>query len=72
VFVINQEEKVEIRDVAAADWKGDQWLIDKGLTSGDRVVVNGLMKIGPGAPVKAVPWVPANASIAEQAPSTSH
>ena len=72
VFVINQEEKVEIRDVAAADWKGDQWLIDKGLTSGDRVVVNGLMKIGPGAPVKAVPWVPANASVAEQALSTPH
>jgi membrane fusion protein, multidrug efflux system len=72
VFVVNQEEKVEIRDVAAADWKGDQWLIDKGLTSGDRVVVNGLMKIGPGAPVKAVPWVPANASLAGQAPSTPH
>jgi membrane fusion protein, multidrug efflux system len=28
------------------------------LKAGDRVVVNGLMKIGPGAPVKAVPFVP--------------
>jgi membrane fusion protein (multidrug efflux system) len=65
VFVVNQDEKVEIRDVAASDWKGDQWLIDSGLNAGDRVVVNGVMKIGPGAPVKAVPWVPASASHAE-------
>lgn len=70
VFLVNRDEKVEIRDVAAADWKGNQWLIDRGLNAGDRVIVNGLMKIGPGAPVKAVPWDPANTSATEQAPST--
>ncbi len=69
VFVVNQDEKVEIRDVAAADWKGDQWIIDRGLKTGDRVVVNGLMKIGPGASVKAVPWV---ATTADPAPAVSH
>ena len=58
VFVVNGEEKVEMRDVVASDWKGSQWLIDSGLKAGDRVVVNGLMKIGPGAPVKAVPMPP--------------
>ena len=68
VFVVGQDEKVEIRDVTASDWKGDQWLIDKGLHTGDRVVVNGLMKIGPGAPVKAVPWVAAGASRTESVP----
>jgi membrane fusion protein (multidrug efflux system) len=72
VFVVNQEEKVEIRDVAASDWKGNQWLIDSGLQTGDRVVVNGLMKIGPGAPVKALPWVAANASNSESTPADSH
>jgi len=44
--------------VEASVWQGDQWLIDSGLNPGERVVVNGLMKIGPGAPVKAVPWAP--------------
>ncbi|MBH0197690.1 MAG: efflux RND transporter periplasmic adaptor subunit [Nitrospira sp.] len=58
VFVVNGEERVEMRDVVASDWKGSQWLIDSGLKAGDRVVVNGLMKIGPGAPVKAVPMSP--------------
>ena len=72
VYVVNQDEKIEIRDVAASDWKGNQWLIDTGLSKGDRVVVNGVMKIGPGAPVKAVPWIAANGSAAEQAPATAH
>lgn len=55
VFIVNDEGRVEMRNVIASDWKGTQWLIDEGLKAGDRVVVNGLMKIGPGAAVKAVP-----------------
>ena len=70
VYVVGQDEKIQIRDVAASDWKGDQWLIDRGLNPGDRVVVNGLMKIGPGAPVKAVPWSPTGAPPTDLSPST--
>jgi len=55
VYVVGQDERVEIRPVQASAWHGDQWLIDSGLQNGERVVVNGFMKIGPGAPVKAVP-----------------
>jgi membrane fusion protein (multidrug efflux system) len=58
VFIVNDEEKIEIRNVMASDWKGTQWLIDEGLKTGDRVVVNGLMRIGPGVSVKAVPIDP--------------
>ena len=72
VYVVNQDEKVEIRDVVASDWKGDQWLIDAGLAAGDRVVVNGLMRVGPGAPVKPVPWVAANQAGTELVPPASH
>jgi len=71
VYVVNQDERIEIRDVTASDWKGDQWFIDRGLNQGDRVVVNGLMKIGPGAPVKAVPWGATNAPAMESVPPTS-
>jgi membrane fusion protein (multidrug efflux system) len=66
VFIVNNEDKIEMRNVVASDWKGTQWLIDEGLKVGDRVVVNGLMKIGPGAPVRAVPMTP----IAEPPPSS--
>jgi membrane fusion protein (multidrug efflux system) len=70
VFVIDQDEKVQIRGVAASDWKGEQWLIDTGLKQGDRVVVNGMMKIGPGAPVKAVPWRQTKTPATESASTT--
>jgi membrane fusion protein, multidrug efflux system len=55
VYIVGPDEHVEMRPVQASIWQGDQWLIDQGIKAGDRVVVNGLMKIGPGAPVKAVP-----------------
>ena len=32
-----------------------EWLITAGLTAGERVVVDGVQKVKPGAPVKAVP-----------------
>ena len=56
VYIVGPDEKVQIRDVVASSWMGDQWLIDSGLKAGERVVVNGLMRIGPGAPINAIPW----------------
>lgn len=69
VYVVNRDEKIEIRAVAASDWKGNQWFIERGLSQGDRVVVNGLVKIGPGALVKAVPWGPAPVPAVDSVPS---
>ncbi|MFO0705813.1 MAG: efflux RND transporter periplasmic adaptor subunit [Nitrospira sp.] len=70
VYVVGPDDKVQIRDVVASTWKGDQWMIDGGLNAGDRVVVNGLMMIGPGAPVKAVPWKATTAPGTDPVPST--
>jgi membrane fusion protein, multidrug efflux system len=70
VYVVGPDEKVQIRDVVASTWKGDQWMIDGGLKAGDRVVVNGLMTIGPGAPVKAVPWKSTAAPETDPVPPT--
>lgn len=55
VFVVGDGEKIEIRAIQAAEWRGSQWLIEKGLQGGERVVVEGFTRIAPGAPVKAVP-----------------
>jgi membrane fusion protein (multidrug efflux system) len=54
VWVVNAESKVEFRPVMVGDWAGDQWVINSGLAAGDRVIVDGVMKVGPGAPVKPV------------------
>jgi membrane fusion protein (multidrug efflux system) len=35
---------------------GDGWLVEKGLSAGDRVIVEGLQKAKPGARVRPVPF----------------
>ncbi|BFU94399.1 MAG: RND efflux system, membrane fusion protein [Nitrospira sp.] len=55
VYVVGKDDKVEVRDVKAADWEGDRWLIEEGLHAGERVIVDGFQRILPGAQVKAVP-----------------
>lgn len=55
VFVVGDGEKVETREIQASEWRGSQWLIEKGLRGGERVVVEGFPRIAPGSPVKAVP-----------------
>jgi len=52
-MVVTSEGKVEPRPVQASRTAGDRWLIDSGLAAGDRVVVEGLQKIRPGASVQA-------------------
>ena len=54
VFVVGPDDKVEIRSVQASSWQGNQWLIDEGLHAGERIIVEGMHKIAPGAPVKPV------------------
>ncbi|WP_299003912.1 efflux RND transporter periplasmic adaptor subunit [uncultured Caulobacter sp.] len=45
----------EARPVTLGQTVGDKWLITSGLQPGDKVIVEGLMKVRPGAPIKAVP-----------------
>jgi membrane fusion protein (multidrug efflux system) len=52
VYVVNAESKVEPRPVQVGAWTGDGWIIDSGVAAGERVVVDGVMKIGPGASVQ--------------------
>jgi len=52
VYVVDAESKAEARPVAVGEWAGDAWVIDSGLAPGDKVIVDGVMKIGPGAPVR--------------------
>jgi membrane fusion protein (multidrug efflux system) len=55
LYVVGAEDKIEVRDVQATSWEGNQWLIEEGVRPGEQVVVAGLHKVMPGAPVKPVP-----------------
>jgi membrane fusion protein (multidrug efflux system) len=57
VYVVGPDNKVAAREVTATTWTGNDWLISSGLAAGDRVVVDGVQKIGPGAPVHPTPFV---------------
>lgn len=51
VMLVGAENKVEARPVTAVRSIGDKWLISTGLAAGDKVIVDGLQKIRPGATV---------------------
>ena len=59
VFVVGKENKAEIRPVEAGEWTGGDVVISKGLASGDQVIVDGVVKLGPGAPVQISAPAPA-------------
>lgn len=54
-LVVGADNKAELREVTVERTVGDRWLVGAGLKPGDRVIVDGLQNVQPGAPVKAVP-----------------
>ena len=59
VMVVDAESKAALRPVKTGDMSEGDFIIEEGLKPGDVVIVNGLQKIRPGAPVKTVEWNPA-------------
>ena len=53
-LVVNRGGKVEARSVRVSRTLGDQWLVEEGLSAGDRVIVEGLQKVQPDMAVQAV------------------
>lgn len=52
-LLVNKEGKVELREVKLSRTVGNKWLVEEGLATGDKVIVEGLQKIKPGMPVQA-------------------
>jgi membrane fusion protein (multidrug efflux system) len=52
-LVVGADGKAELRPVRISQAIGDRWLVEDGLAAGDRVIVEGLQKVQPGAPVQA-------------------
>jgi membrane fusion protein (multidrug efflux system) len=59
VWVIDKEGKARERAVEAAEWHGDEMFITQGLQAGERTVVDGAIRVAPGAPLKIVAQAPA-------------
>jgi membrane fusion protein, multidrug efflux system len=53
VYVVDDKGAAQPRPVELGEWAGSDWIVTGGLKTGDRVIVDGVMRIGPGAPVQA-------------------
>ena len=56
VYVVGAGNKIEVRVVKTGPRIGNDWIIEQGLESGNRVVVEGLLTVRPGVVVNPVPW----------------
>lgn len=55
VFVLTDEDVVDRRVVEVGSALADRWIVTAGLRQGERVLVDGLLNVRPGAKVQAVP-----------------
>jgi membrane fusion protein (multidrug efflux system) len=55
VFVVAPDNTAAERKVETAGTAGNDWVVTSGLSPGEKVIVQGLGKLRPGAPVRAVP-----------------
>ena len=55
-LIVDASGKVQMKQLTLDRAIGDQWLVLSGLAPGERVIVEGLMKVKPGISVKAVPF----------------
>lgn len=51
-YVVNAESKVEVRPLKVGRTQGNSWVVLDGLKAGDKVIVEGIQKIRPGATVR--------------------
>lgn len=61
VFTVAADNTVAPRPVVTDGWSNHDWVVTKGLAAGDKIIIDNLMKLRPGAPV--APHAP------EQAPA---
>lgn len=55
IYLVGPGDTVLARDIEVGSWTGDRWVVTSGLSVGDRVIVDGIQKTGPGAVVNPVP-----------------
>lgn len=67
-LVLGSDGKVQARTLQTTQSVGEQWLVSSGLKAGDKVIVDGLQKVQPGA---AAQGVEASASAAAAAASAA-
>lgn len=56
VYTLSAADQVELRPISTAERSGDDWIVTQGLKPGDRVIVEGQLKVRPGMSVHPQPY----------------
>jgi membrane fusion protein (multidrug efflux system) len=67
VWVLDQDSKPHQRVIEVGDWHGDDWFVNDGLKPGERVVVDGAIRVSSDAQIKVVSAPPGNGAPAAPA-----
>ena len=70
-LVVDAENKVELRTLAVERAIGNQWLISKGLSAGEKLIVEGLQRVKVGDTVKSVEVAAPGEASATPSPASS-
>ncbi|WP_233888941.1 efflux RND transporter periplasmic adaptor subunit [Paraburkholderia flagellata] len=62
VWVVDNQSKARQRVVEVGDWNGDNWFINDGLKAGERIVVDGAIRVVPEVPLKIAGTLPSTKS----------
>lgn len=54
VYAVSPQGDVAVKEIQTAGTQGDRWIVTSGLTDGDRLIYEGILKVKPGAKVKTV------------------
>ena len=56
ILVVGADNKVQLKTITTSDRVGDALIVDHGLNPGDRVIVEGQLRVRPGMAVSAAPY----------------
>lgn len=54
VWVVDDQSKARQRVIEVGDWHGEDWFVSDGLKPGERIVVDGALRVSPGSSLKIV------------------
>ncbi len=58
VMIIDESNHAQVRTILTTEGVGDKWVVASGLQAGEHVIIEGLLKARPGAPVVPEPFIP--------------
>ncbi|MHB9833685.1 efflux RND transporter periplasmic adaptor subunit [Paraburkholderia terrae] len=71
VWVLDQDSKPHQRVIEVGDWHGDDWFVNEGLKAGERVVVDGAIRVSSDAHIKVVSAAPGSMPGAPATPASA-